>query len=165
MSSRELEPTVKQSVLDRLLNLTPNLQQDPPISWRDSVEALRYAVRRDLEWLLNTRSIIERAPPHLEELQVSLYHYGLPDVTSMSGDAEATPRILARRIEECIESYEPRLTAVRVMIGESDSDARHRIRFVIEALLRMEPDPERVVFDTMLEVSSGEFHVSGNDNA
>ena len=60
MSSRELEPTVRQSVLDRLMDTTPGLAADPPASWRESVDQLRASVMRDLEWLLNTRRIAER---------------------------------------------------------------------------------------------------------
>jgi predicted component of type VI protein secretion system len=35
------------------------------------------------------------------------------------------------------------------------------IRFVVEAILRMDPDPVRVVFDTMLDPSSGAIRVEG----
>jgi len=41
---------------------------------------------------------------------------------------------------------------------------RHRIRFTIDGLLRMEPNPERVTFDTVLEIGSGEFSVLGDEN-
>ena len=164
MSSRELEPTVKQSVLDRLIDNAPAHAQDAPTSWADSVRHLRNAVRRDLEWLLNTRRIIYLAPAELPETRASVYHYGLPDITSLSGDSHDTPIRLARQIEETIAAFEPRLSSVRVRQGESGADARHQIRFIIEALLDMEPDPERVVFDTVLEVSSGDFDVgSGTD--
>ena len=32
-------------------------------------------------------------------------------------------------------------------------------------MLRMEPNPERVVFDTVLEISSGEYRVKGDGGA
>jgi predicted component of type VI protein secretion system len=44
-------------------------------------------------------------------------------------------------------------------MGEAD-EAERRVHFRIEALLDMEPDAERVVFDTVMEVSSGDFSVS-----
>jgi type VI secretion system protein ImpF len=165
MSSRELEPTVRQSLLDRLIDTAPLERQDPPIAWSDSVRRLRTAVRRDLEWLLNTRRIIHTAGPDQPEVQNSLYHFGLPDVTSLSGDSPDTPLLLARQMEACIALFEPRLAAVRVSSSDTVGDSRHRIRFVIEALLRMEPDPERVTFDTVLEVTSGDFDVSGGGDA
>jgi hypothetical protein len=38
-------------------------------------------------------------------------------------------------------------------------------RFVIEAMLKMEPNPERVVFDTVLETPTGKFSVSDDADA
>ena len=35
------------------------------------------------------------------------------------------------------------------------------VRFQVEALLRMDPSPEHVVFDTVLEVARGEYAVEG----
>ncbi|MGH7469931.1 MAG: type VI secretion system baseplate subunit TssE [Longimicrobiales bacterium] len=161
MSSRSLEPTVRQSVLDRLIDLEPQLRADPPANWSDSVRKLRAAVMRDVEWLLNTRRIIHAAPDHMPQLAASVYNYGLEDITSRSRDSEDTRTQLARQIEECISQFEPRLTSVRVIVREDDSDSAQRIRFSIDALLRMEPDPERILFDTVLEVTSGEFQIAG----
>jgi type VI secretion system protein ImpF len=165
MSNRDLEPTVRQSVLDRLIDTAPSEAADPTTTWSDSVRRLRIAVQRDLEWLLNTRRIILPAGPEHAEVQNSVYHYGLPDVTSLSGDSPDTPMLLARQMEACIEMFEPRLAAVRVTTGDLASDSQHRLRFVIEALLKMEPDPERVTFDTVLEVTSGDFEVTGTSDA
>jgi type VI secretion system protein ImpF len=64
-----------------------------------------------------------------------------------------------------VRTFEPRLTAVQVSARDPESETHHRIRFVIEALLRMDPDPERIVFDTVLEVTSGEFLVTGSSDA
>jgi type VI secretion system protein ImpF len=166
MSSRELEPTVQQSILDRLMDFSPQLRADPPISWSESVRQLRASVIRDLEWLLNSRRVLQSAPAHLPELRASVYNFGLPDLSSHSADSEATRKLLARQIEESINLFEPRLTAVQVLIPEAAAgDTKHRIRFSVDALLKMEPNPERVTFDTVLEVTSGQFQVSGNGHA
>jgi type VI secretion system protein ImpF len=161
MSGRELEPTVQQSVLDRLLDFEPRLGGDPPLSWSDSVERLRQSVRRDIEWLLNTRRIAEPAPAHFPEVRASVYHFGLPDITSLSRDSSETPETLRRQIEECVRLFEPRLSSVQVTIRESYSDVRQRLFFTVHALLEMEPNPERVMFDTVLETGSGTFSVKG----
>ena len=166
MSSRDLEPTVQQSILDRLLDYAPQLRADPPINWSESVRQLRASVMRDLEWLLNTRRVLHAAPAHLPELRASVYNFGLPDLSSHSPDSEATRHLLARQIEECINLFEPRLTAVQVTVPESaGGETPHRIRFSVDALLKMEPNPEQVTFDTVLEVTSGQFQVSGNVHA
>jgi type VI secretion system protein ImpF len=54
---------------------------------------------------------------------------------------------------------------VKVSLTESDEDGSRQLRFLIEGLLRMEPNPEQVVFDTVLEMSSGEYHVKGDGSA
>lgn len=164
MSERDLEPTVRQSVMDRLLDDEPRLAGDRPLSWSESVSRLRDSVKRDLEWLLNTRRIAEPASDDFPEVQQSVYHFGLPDISSMSRDSTETPEQLRRQIEECVRLFEPRLTAVQVQTRESDVDPRHTLHFSIHALLDIDPNPERVMFDTVLEVGSGEFSVTGEYN-
>jgi type VI secretion system protein ImpF len=166
MSANRLEPNARQSLLDRLVDTEPQLAADPPLSWSESVARLRAAVLRELGWLLNTRRTPEPAPAHSHpELQSSLYHYGLADVSSLGSDATETRQRLVRQLEECIRTFEPRLTGVRVVPRAEGGDATHRIPFVVEGLLRTEPHPERVEFDTVLEVTSGEFRVEGDRNA
>jgi predicted component of type VI protein secretion system len=41
----------------------------------------------------------------------------------------------------------------------------HVLRFQIEALLRTEPAPARVFFDTTLELSKGQYEVAGETRA
>lgn len=129
------------------------------MSWPQSVREYEDSVRRDLEWLLNTRRIVEPAPEGFSEVNRSLYHYGLPDITSLSADAAETPQRLMRQIQDSIELFEPRLSSVRVAPLESEEKDSRQIRFRVEALLEMEPAPERVVFDTILDVASCKFRI------
>lgn len=152
--------TVRLTVIDRLIDDDPKLLSDPSVSWAESVRQLKEAVLRDLEWLLNTRRIIEPAPDTYPEVQRSLYHYGLPDVSSVSKDSPLALRVLVQQMEDCIKLFEPRLDNVRVQLLEKLPSQRD-LRFVIEAMLRMEPNPERIVFDTVLEAVRGEFRIEG----
>jgi len=161
MSERELEPTVRLSVLDRLIDTEPRLAGDRPMSWSESVSRLRDSVKRDLEWLLNTRRTPEPASDDFPEVQESVYHFGIPDISSLSRDSSETPEVLRRQIEACIRVFEPRLTAVQVRTRDA-SDPHHQLHFSVHALLDIEPNPERVMFDTVLEVGSGEFSVTGD---
>src|SRR3989442_911345 len=68
---------------------------------------------------------------------------------------------LRREVEETITLFEPRVSGVRVAISESETEGRRELRFTIDGLLRMEPTPEQVVFDTVLEVTSSTFEVRG----
>jgi type VI secretion system protein ImpF len=159
------ERTVRLSLLDRLVDHKPKVSADEPMTWRQSVELLKASVRHDLEWLLNTRRIPDTAPESFEELSRSLYHYGFPDITSMGRDSRETRSRLIRQVEEAVAAFEPRLAGVRVTLNESNDDGKRQLRFLIEGLLRMEPNPERVVFDTVLEISSGEYRVKGEFGA
>jgi type VI secretion system protein ImpF len=164
MAKTEIERTVQQSLLDRLIDLDPRSTVEPAMTWAQSVRQLKAALRRDLEWLLNTRRNPEPLPEHFEELRHSLYWYGLPDITSLSRDSAEQRVWLARQIEETITAFEPRLASVRVSIRETEGE-RRELRFVIEGMLRMDPNPEQVVFDTVLELSSGEYQVGGTGGA
>jgi type VI secretion system protein ImpF len=162
--SRPPERTVRLSVLDRLIDRHPGVG-DGMGTWNGSVDALKKSLLQDLEWLLNTRRIAEPAPEQYPEVRSSVYHFGLPDVTSKSADSPQVQVDLARDIEECIRIFEPRLTAVRVSVRPAGEAGSRLARFVIEGLLRLDPDPERVLFDTVLETPTGQFFISGDEDA
>jgi type VI secretion system protein ImpF len=148
-------------MLDRLLQTG----EPEPRTWSESVRALKASLMRDIDWLLNTRRIADTAPASLTELRQSVYHYGLPDVTSLSADSTETKRLLMRQVEECLRQFEPRLTSVRVSEAESRAGSARQLRFVVEGILQLDPVPEPVVFDTVLDSSSGRFNVSGSRHA
>lgn len=160
--NRGTEPTIRLSVIDRLLESETD---DTRATWAGSVEALKQSLVRDLDWLLNTRRIAEPASDAYPEVQRSVYHFGIPDISSRSADSVDVQQALSRDIEECIRIFEPRLMDVRVAVRKSSEEGSRNARFMIEALLRMEPNPERVVFDTVLETPTGKFFVRGGDDA
>lgn len=153
---KETERVLRRPILDRLLQTG----EPEPRTWSESVRALKTSIMRDIDWLLNTRRIAEPAPPALVELNQSVYHYGLPDVTSLSADSMETRRLLMRQVEECLRQFEPRLTSVRVSEAESKNELSRQLRFVVEGMLQLDPIPEPIVFDTVLDSSSGHFNVS-----
>jgi type VI secretion system protein ImpF len=114
-----------------------------------------------LEWLLNTRRTIEESPASLKELERSLYNYGLPDVSSLYLRSSNDQNTLLKAIRVAINYFEPRLLNIKVALEPAAADARV-IRFSIEGLLRMDPAPEHVFFDTMLEPMSGQYQVKGS---
>lgn len=154
---KERERLARRPVLDRLLQTG----EPEPRTWSESVRALKASVLRDVDWLLNTRRIAQTAPEALTELQRSVFHYGLPDVSSLSADAVETRRHLKRQVEECLRLFEPRLTGVRVSESGDQGGTNRQLRLVVEALLDLDPEPEPIVFDTVLDSSSGRFNVTG----
>ena len=161
MPTTEREGPVTLSVLDRLIDQEPERKLEPPLTRARSLRELKTALRRDLEWLLNTRRTIEESPASLKELERSLYNYGLPDVSSLYLRSSNDQNTLLKAIRVAINYFEPRLLNIKVALEPAAADARV-IRFSIEGLLRMDPAPEHVFFDTMLEPMSGQYQVKGS---
>jgi type VI secretion system protein ImpF len=72
---------------------------------------------------------------------------------------------LVRQITTAINTFEPRLTNVRLSLVERADSARKDVRLRIEAMLRMDPVPEPISFDSLIELKSGRCHLSGGDDA
>jgi type VI secretion system protein ImpF len=162
MARWEPEQTVTQSVLDRLIDREPASSSEAAPTRAQSVRQLKVALRRDLEWLLNSRRTPEAVGNEFQELEQSLYNFGLPDVTSLSWDSARDRGRLARMIEQVLETFEPRLSGIRVVAAEATPGAQHVMRFQIEGMLDMDPSPEHISFDTLLQLSSGEYQVKGD---
>jgi type VI secretion system protein ImpF len=162
MARWEPEQTVTQSVLERLIDRDPGSSSENPPTRAQSVRQLKASLRRDLEWLLNTRRSPEAVGSEFRELEQSLYNFGLPDVTSLSWDSNRDRTRLARMLEQTIATFEPRLRKVKVLTLEAAPGAQQVVRFQIEGLLDMDPAPELISFDTVLQLSSGEYRVKGD---
>lgn len=161
MARSDADIAVTPSILDRLIDLDPRSPADAPTSRTQSVRQLKASLRRDLEWLLNTRRNPDEVPENYEQVFRSLYNYGLPDVTALSLNSLRDRQRVLRTIEVAIAIFEPRLTNVRVRAVENASGGPRVLRFQIEALLQMDPAPEQIFFDTLLQLSSGEYQVKG----
>ena|ERR1035438_1219245 len=165
MARWEPEQTVTQSVLERLIDREPKVSADPPPTRAQSVRLLKASLRRDLEWLLNTRRTPEPAGSEFAEVEKSLYNFGLPDMTSFSWDSSRDRSRLSRMIEQTLATFEPRISGLKVVAMESAPGAQHVLRFQIQGLLDMDPAPEHISFDTVLQLSSGEYQVKGEPSA
>lgn len=166
MTKREIERTVQGSLLDRLTDVEPKSNVEGRLGYLESVRHFKSGLQRDLEWLLNTRRIPVPPPEELEELQRSVYTYGLPDLTSVSRDSPDARDRLLRRVEDAIALFEPRLANVNITMMEMEGEQHRReLRFHVEGTLLMDPTPEQVVFDTVLHFASGEYEVEGAGGA
>lgn len=153
MARAATETLVTQSVLDRLTQV-----EEWPATRNQSVRFFKDALKRDLEWLLNTR----RPPlPELDARPVareSVINFGLPDISALGLSSASDQRSLRMAIEACVRAFEPRLTDVRVRLESTDTTDR-RLRFHIEGNMKLDPAPEEITFDTVLELTSGEYKV------
>ncbi len=153
----EAQLVLTQSLLDRLIDESPG-RADSPLTYSQSLRLFKAGLKRDLEWLLNTRQSAEAMPPGLREVAASVLNYGLVDVASVAIDSDADRARLARMLEATIARFEPRLDGIRVTM-EPPTPLSRRLRFHIEALLHVDPTPEQIDFDTVLELASGQYEV------
>ena len=164
MPRLEAEQTIQQSVLDRLLDHEPKSNVEALPTRAQSLRALKIALRRDLEWLLNTRRILPHDSEPPPELSYSVYNYGLADITSLSLTSPEDQDRLLRSMESVIARFEPRLQGAQVSMQPPSAKSRV-LRFQIEGMLRIDPAPEHVSFDTLLELTSGQYQVEGEARA
>lgn len=157
------EGPVTVSVLDRLIDDDPKRSEEAMPTRAQSLRTLKTGLRRDLEWLLNTRQPVDI--PTGTELQKSLYVYGLPDISSLGLSNLSDRERLTRAIEVAVARFEPRLANVRVNLTSVAGEKLPQLRFTIEGMLRIDPSPEHVTFDTLLELSSKEYIVQGENGA
>lgn len=155
---KDNEIRITPSVIDRLLDFEPTNQNEAVKSRSQGLRELKQSVRRDLEWLLNTRHGADKIPETLEEVSKSLANFGLPDFTGLSSQNDDDRRSLIRNVETALRIFEPRFINLKVTL-EDVNYVERGVKFRIQANLRVEPTPEPVVFDTILQVGSGGFEV------
>lgn len=144
-------PRAQLPLLDRLLDSDTGSAHAAPPTTAEALERLHAAVRRDLEALLNARRRRRPLPERLTELASSVLNYGIPDPAS---GAYAVPELrvaLAAEIEATIRRFEPRLIQVSVALVGDDDGLGGTLRLKVDAVLRADPVPEPVSFETLLE--------------
>lgn len=149
------------SILDRLIDEDPEARQEPNAGRRPLLRDLRLAVRRDLENLLNTRRTMLLLADELDEVERSIFAYGVPDLTGANLSSKTARAQFLKQVESVIRRYEPRFKTVKVIHTESEDPLDRTLRFRIEALLWAEPAPELVTFDSELEPVRRTFEVQG----
>jgi type VI secretion system protein ImpF len=157
------EAPIGLSVLDRLIDEDLRIPEKQ-LTRSESLRKLRDAVRRDLEWLLNTRHPII-VPPLNSQLDKSLYMYGIPDVTSMSAKNMSDRQKLLQAMQDTIAQFEPRVANPRVTLAPDQDEKIPILRFVIEGLLRVDPSPEQIAFGAVVELANGECKVQSEIHA
>jgi type VI secretion system protein ImpF len=159
MAHSDAASAVTLSTIDRLIDTEPGTNSEAPLSRSQSVRQLKDALRRDLEWLLNTRRIAVPPSEALKEVNRSLYVFGLPDFTAYSLSSPKDQAKLVRYLQSTVKLFEPRLANVHIAPLPDNTPGTRTLHFRIEGLLLMDPVPEHISFDTVLELTSGEYEV------
>jgi type VI secretion system protein ImpF len=147
------EVPITQSLIDRLVD------RDPwPETRSASINMYRESLKRDVEWLLNTRQPVIPELEAFPACAASVLNYGLPDIHSFDGSAGKEQNALSVALEKCIRTFEPRITQPRVFLTRTDLLSRS-LRFHIEGHVVYENMDEEIKFDTVLELLSGAYEV------
>lgn len=142
-----------KSLIERLNSATPD-------GARNDIYAMRDAVSRDLEALLNTRSEGARLIPQVfEECRKSSLTYGIPDFSSYSLLSPQDRDRIRRALELAISQHEARLTRVRVGL-EPQHQYERVLKFRVDALLSLGSDREKVQFDAVLQLNTQAYLVT-----
>ncbi len=87
--------------------------------------------------------------------------FGLPDFTSYSLMNTGHRKLVRQALEEALTKFEPRLKSIRVtLVPAQQFDAA--LHFRIEAILRVDPAPQPVIFDASLQLSTSSYRVRGD---
>jgi type VI secretion system protein ImpF len=148
------ELLITQSLVDRLTDREPW-----PETRSASVAMFRDSLKRDIEWLLNTRKPVMPELESYPATAASVLNYGFTDIRSFDSSAGKDPNALIRAMEECVRTYEPRILQPRVFLSRSDPLSRS-LRFHLEGRIIYEDMEEEIKFDTVLELISGEYEVN-----
>ena len=146
-------------LFDRLLDV-PVSGAGSGIVSRMNIEDLKDSVARDLESLLNTRTVIpEEILKRFPECSRSIVTYGLNDFAGRSLSSTDDRAYICQCLEKAIARHEPRLRNVKASL-ELREDSINRLNFAITALMVVSTSQEPVNFDAVLQPSSLHYTIS-----
>lgn len=147
------------SVLDRLLDDKPrDTDEAQPILAYD-VRALKRAVARDIEALLNTRCIVsDEDIDGFPYARTSILDFGITDLSSLSLLDPRDQGYLQEKIRFAIQRHEPRLGTVTVNLDSPKGNER-MLRFCVDARLESVPERPPVRFDATLQLSTNSYQI------
>lgn len=163
MSELTTSDRLQPSLLDRLTDHEPGKKTESRDRRVMSMRQLREAVLRDLEWLLNARSM-----PRSDELwefprvAASVVNFGIPDLTGTTASGLSTVK-LERTVRDAIANFEPRIVpgTLQVAAGAAE-DITHgptSITFEIGGDICPLPIPEALYVRTEVDLETGRAEV------
>lgn len=139
---------VRASLIDRLVDQNPLSVQEARPMRSLTREEFRETIRRDLGWLLNTRTPVPAGEYDRRELTV--IDYGIPDFGAYSPANPEDRTLMARRIKAALNAFESRLQEVRITVEKGLPEER-TMTAVIKAMLVVENVREAFSFMTILQ--------------
>ncbi len=146
-------------LLDRLTQANETSLRGDGARSRFSLEQIKESVAKDLESLLNTRSMYQ--PSHMRDWPQSarsVLTFGLMDFVGLSLDNPEHRDDICRSIADAIHTHEPRLRQVQVRLDVA-KQLGLGLRFTIQAKMVVNPLVEAVSFDAVLQPTTQRYAV------
>ena len=93
MAGKEQQGENTPSLVDRLIDLEPR-NKDVRQETSKSLRQLKAGLRRDLEWLLNARRPPVDLPQGSDEVERSVFYYGLPDISNLAFSSSVVSKVI-----------------------------------------------------------------------
>jgi len=168
----EIEGFPTPSLVDRLSNDEPDFYDSTDVDasgqirrqankarTREAVKRYEDSVRRDLEWLFNSRRVKDDRLAKYPELQSSVFCYGIPDLNSEDPSRTHDKDELLHNMEDAVARFDRRLCDLTIEFG-SPVLGSHLLHFQISGVVMMDPVPAEVAFQSSLDPIIGECKVS-----
>ncbi|MFO1052655.1 MAG: type VI secretion system baseplate subunit TssE [Planctomycetota bacterium] len=149
--SRDDEPEIRLPLLLALTDDDPDSQVESRGQMRARLRQFRESVRQDLQDLLNTRNRCISWPREYEQLERSVFDYGIADVTGINLASPERRAQFLGEIAQVIRRHDARFEEVHVVPLDSQDPLDRTLRFRIEATVRVEAGRDTATFDFQLE--------------
>jgi len=148
----------RPNLFEQLFDDSPQQVGDQLLIRRLNIDELKTSVARDLEALLNTRSVVGKCVEKFELVRSSILNFGILDFVGLSSANPMDCDYICRQIASTVEQQDSRLKNVRVSLDIGAVEV-NQLCFSIEALLKVYPAQELVSFDAFFEPSSQRYQV------
>ena len=150
---------VRASLVDRLVDHQPNIRRERRPLRTLNRKQLYASVRRDLTWLLNTRTSLPAS--RFDKGDLTVIDYGMPDFGTYFTASEPDRERLVRRMIRAISSFEPRLKKVGVSIEPVRVNEK-TLTIVIDAIIVVDTVRVPVSFLTVYQDRTGSMDIYEN---
>ena len=158
-----LQEQLQPSLFDRLIDDEPDRRKEGDDRRTLNRSALRQAVLRDLDWLLNTTGLglLHDGGRHPEAAR-SVINYGLP---MLSGQfTSSIQRVsMEQALRQAIVQFEPRILPdtleVELVMDGPAIDAHNGIGLLIRGLLWAQPVPLEFLLRSQIDLEEGRVEI------
>lgn len=128
-----------------------------------NIQELKDSVARDIEELLNTRSIQIDNFDQFPQAKKTVINFGILDFVGLSTANPLHRDQICQAIQETIGNQETRLSHVQVFM-HIDSDHVGSLLLTIRGVLNLQPISEPVIFDAVLNPSTQQYSIRSSNN-